>query len=98
MGHYSLSDSIYLVLSAAFLVLLYFTVIYCFLVLFSLLYYYGLLRTVMNFIRLFAGVDFRNQALWLKYAEMEMKNKFVNHARNVWDRTVTIHPRVDVFW
>lgn len=27
-----------------------------------------------------------------------MKNKFVNHARNVWDRTVTIHPRIDVFW
>ena len=43
-------------------------------------------------------VDYRNQAIWLKYAEMEMKNKFVNHARNVWDRTVTIHPRIDVFW
>ena len=46
----------------------------------------------------FLGVDYRNQATWLKYAEMEMKNKFINHARNVWDRTVTIHPRVDVYW
>ena len=22
----------------------------------------------------------------------------IDHARNVWDRTVTIHPRVDVYW
>lgn len=29
---------------------------------------------------------------------MEMKNKFINHARNVWDRCVTILPRVDTFW
>ena len=43
-------------------------------------------------------VDYRNQTLWLKYAEMEMKNKFINHARNVWDRAVTLHPRVDAFW
>ncbi len=27
-----------------------------------------------------------------------MKNKFINHARNVWDRAVTLHPRVDSFW
>ncbi len=29
---------------------------------------------------------------------MEMKHKFVNHARNVWDRAVTLHPRVDQLW
>jgi crooked neck len=43
-------------------------------------------------------IDYRNQTLWQKYADMEMKNKFVNHARNVWDRAVTLHPRVDTFW
>lgn len=29
---------------------------------------------------------------------MEMKNKFVNHARNIWDRCVTLFPRVDIYW
>ena len=29
---------------------------------------------------------------------MEMKNKFINHARNIWDRAVQLHPRVDMFW
>ena len=43
-------------------------------------------------------VDHRSQSLWLKYAEMEMRNKFVNHARNVWDRATAILPRVDQFW
>ena len=33
-----------------------------------------------------------------RYAEMEMKHKFINHARNVWDRAVTLHPRVDQLW
>ena len=28
----------------------------------------------------------QNVSLWLKYLEMEMKNKFVNHARNLFDR------------
>ena len=27
-----------------------------------------------------------------------MKGKFVNHARNIYDRAVTLHPRVDSFW
>jgi hypothetical protein len=31
-------------------------------------------------------------------AQMEMKNKFINHARNIWDRAVTLLPRVDQFW
>jgi hypothetical protein len=34
----------------------------------------------------------------MRYAEMEMKNKFINHARNVFDRAVTLLPRVDQFW
>mgnify|MGYP002386184042 CR=1 FL=1 len=32
------------------------------------------------------------------HAEMEMKNKFVNHARNVWERAVYYLPREDQFW
>ncbi|KAI5315407.1 hypothetical protein L3X38_044583 [Prunus dulcis] len=40
-------------------------------------------------------VDHRNPTLWRNYAEAEMKNKFINHARNVWDRAVTLLPRVD---
>ena len=27
-----------------------------------------------------------------------MKNKFVNSARNIWDRAVSLLPRVDQFW
>ena len=33
-----------------------------------------------------------------QYAEMEMKNKQINHARNLWDRAVTILPRANQFW
>lgn len=40
-------------------------------------------------------VDYRNVTLWLKYAEMEMKNRQVNHARNIWDRAITTLPRVN---
>lgn len=43
-------------------------------------------------------IDYRNPTLWLKYAEMEMRNRFVNSARNVWDRAVTLLPRIDQFW
>lgn len=43
-------------------------------------------------------VDYRNVTLWLKYAEMEMKNRQVNHARNIWDRAITTLPRVNQFW
>lgn len=43
-------------------------------------------------------VDARNQTLYMKYAEFEMKNKFVNHARNVFDRAVQLLPRIDQFW
>lgn len=29
---------------------------------------------------------------------MEMKNKQINHARNLWDRAITIMPRTNQFW
>lgn len=34
----------------------------------------------------------------MKYAEMEMKNKFVNNARNVWERATALMPRIDHYW
>ena len=43
-------------------------------------------------------VDDQNHTLWLKYAEMEMKNKFINDARNVWDRAVYHLQRMDQLW
>ena len=43
-------------------------------------------------------VTHTNPTVWLKYAEMEMRHRFVNHARNVWDRAVQILPRVDQLW
>lgn len=29
---------------------------------------------------------------------MEMRHRFINHARNIWDRAVQILPRVDQLW
>ena len=29
---------------------------------------------------------------------MEMRNRQINHARNLWDRAVTILPRANQFW
>lgn len=29
---------------------------------------------------------------------MEMRARFINHARNVWDRAVSLLPRVDQLW
>ena len=43
-------------------------------------------------------IDYRDPALWLNYAEMEMRHKHVNRARNVWDRAVTFLPRIDQMW
>ena len=43
-------------------------------------------------------IEYKNPSIWLKYAEMEMKNKFINHARNVWERACKLLPRVDQFW
>lgn len=34
-------------------------------------------------------------SLWIRYAENEMKNKFINHARNLWERATSILPRVE---
>ncbi|KAL5560851.1 hypothetical protein UlMin_037062 [Ulmus minor] len=42
---------------------------------------------------LFRRVRWNNHTLWLMYAEVEMKNKFINHARSVWDRAITLLPR-----
>ena len=39
-----------------------------------------------------------NHTLYLKYVEFEMKNKFVNRARNIWDRAIAVCPRVDQVW
>lgn len=43
-------------------------------------------------------VSYASVTLWLKYAEMEMRARFINHARNVWDRAVTLLPRIDQLW
>ena len=43
-------------------------------------------------------VDYKNISTWLKYVDMEMRNKFVNHARNLWERATNFMPRVDQFW
>lgn len=43
-------------------------------------------------------VSYTNPTTWLKYAEMEMRHRFINHARNVWDRAVSLLPRVDQLW
>lgn len=40
-------------------------------------------------------VDYKHVSTWLKYVDMEMRNKFPNHARNIWERAVTYLPRVD---
>ena len=29
---------------------------------------------------------------------MEMRARFINHARNIWDRAVSLLPRVDQLW
>lgn len=34
----------------------------------------------------------RNVSLWLKYVEMEMRHRFINHARNIWDRAGEADP------
>ena len=36
--------------------------------------------------------------LWLRYAELELRNEHINHARNVLDRAVQLWPRVDFLW
>jgi crooked neck len=36
--------------------------------------------------------------LWLTYTETELKSRNVQHARNLFDRAVTLLPRVDQLW
>ena len=36
--------------------------------------------------------------LWLSYTEMELKGRNVQHSRNLFDRAVTLLPRVDQLW
>jgi len=43
-------------------------------------------------------MDSRSSVLYLKYAEMEMKRRNINFARNIWDRAVTFLPRIDQLW
>ena len=43
-------------------------------------------------------LDYKNPTIWLRYAELEMKSGFLARARNVWDRAVTLLPRVDALW
>ncbi|KAJ4835122.1 hypothetical protein Tsubulata_020181 [Turnera subulata] len=49
-------------------------------------------------IRALEATGYRNHSLWVQYAEAELRNKFVSHARNVWDRAVTLLPGVDQLW
>lgn len=60
--------------------------------------YLSLLSRARSIYERALDVDYRNVTLWLKYAEMEMKNRQVNHARNIWDRAITTLPRVNQFW
>ena len=39
-------------------------------------------------------VNYNSVTVWLKYAEMEMRHRFVNHARNIWDRAVQVRSAV----
>jgi len=43
-------------------------------------------------------VDPRSIQLWLSYTETELKSRNVQHARNLFDRAVTLLPRVDQLW
>ena len=43
-------------------------------------------------------VDITASPLWLKYAAFEIRNKNINRARNIYDRAVTLLPRVDQLW
>ncbi len=43
-------------------------------------------------------VDYQNIQIWMRYTEMEMKEKNINHARNLYDRAVGLLPRVDQLW
>ncbi|CDP14084.1 unnamed protein product [Coffea canephora] len=41
---------------------------------------------------------YRDQSMLLKYAEFDMRNGFINDARNVWDRAAVILPEYIYLW
>jgi crooked neck len=43
-------------------------------------------------------VDPTDVKLWLSYTEMELKARNVQHARNLFDRAVTLLPRINQIW
>ncbi|OBA19863.1 hypothetical protein METBIDRAFT_32908 [Metschnikowia bicuspidata var. bicuspidata NRRL YB-4993] len=43
-------------------------------------------------------VNVQHVPFWVRYIELELLHKNVNHARNLLDRAVTILPRTDKFW
>ncbi|KAM9904526.1 hypothetical protein OXX59_002694 [Metschnikowia pulcherrima] len=43
-------------------------------------------------------VNVQHVPFWVRYIELELLHKNVNHARNLLDRAVTIMPRTDKFW
>ncbi|RKP29970.1 protein prenylyltransferase [Metschnikowia bicuspidata] len=43
-------------------------------------------------------VNVQHVPLWVRYIELELLHKNVNHARNLLDRAVTTLPRSDKFW
>ncbi|KAG9148525.1 hypothetical protein Leryth_025045 [Lithospermum erythrorhizon] len=43
-------------------------------------------------------LHYRDRTMWLNYAEFEMRNKFVDHSRNVCELAVALFPRVDQLW
>jgi len=43
-------------------------------------------------------IDYKETRVWTAYADMEIRGKFVNRARNILDRAVALLPRVDALW
>ena len=43
-------------------------------------------------------IDYKNPKIYNQYIEFEIKNKFINHARNVFERVCKILPNNEQFW
>lgn len=43
-------------------------------------------------------VNVQHVPFWIRYVELELLHKNVNHARNILDRAVSVLPRTDKFW
>ena len=61
-------------------------------------YHQGEFERARNIFERALDVDHTATPLWLKYAAFETRNKFINRASNVYDRAVTILPRVNQLW